>query len=205
MTPDLLQQLITAAEQGQPELPAELLNFAGGRSAPKVRRLLNALCSQLGANYLEVGVYTGSTFIPAVYGNQATATCIDHWEMFQGSYEQFMKNKRSFLDGRKVNIINHDCFTLDVSIVPQGINVYFYDGDHSARAQYDAIAHYAPCLASPCVILVDDANWEEPREETRRAIRDLGWRVLFERLLPGDYNGSAAGWWNGLLVELIER
>ncbi len=55
------------------------------------------------------------------------------------------------------------------------------------------------------VILIDDANWEEPREETKRAIRDLGWTVLYETLLAGAYNGDQAGWWNGLLVELIEQ
>ena len=205
MDTELLKQLIAEAEQGKPELTPELVNFEGGLSSPKVRRLLNALCSQPDARYLEIGIHTGSTFIPAVYGNTAQATCIDNWKMYEGAYDQFMRNKRALLKGRKVKVINQDCFTLDVATLPQDINVYFYDGDHGREAQRQAIFRYAPVLADRCVILIDDANWEEPREETKKVISDLGWKVLYEVLLPGDYNGSAAGWWNGLLVELIEK
>jgi hypothetical protein len=199
-----LQRFIEDAKEGKSTLPDDIANMVG-ESSPRVRRLLNALCSQPGAAYLEIGVNGGSTFIPAVYGNEARATCIDHWKMFEGSRELFDLNVRQYIPERKINVIEADCFTVDLVRIPQGVNVYFYDGAHDAEAQYKALTYFAPVMADQFVLLVDDCNWEEPREETKKAIKDLGWRVIYDVLLPGAYNGDKIGWWNGLYVALIEK
>lgn len=199
-----LQQLIKEAETGAHSLPAEIENMAG-YSAPKVRRLLNALCSQDDASYLEVGVNQGSTLIPALWGNDARATCIDHWQMFAGSRDDFDANRRKFLPRRRINVIDADCFTVDLKRIPAGVNVYFYDGDHRRAAQYNAVTCFAPVLADQFVLLVDDCNWAEPREETQRALKDSGYTVLFDQLLPGAYDGDTEGWWNGLYVALVQK
>lgn len=205
MTPEILQQFITEAEQGKPELTPKVVNM-DGFSSPKVRRLLNRLCSQPGASYLEIGVHTGSTLIPALYGNQAAATAIDDWSLMGAEIRKGLdSNLRRFLPKRKINLIEADCFTIDPIMVGQSINVYFYDGDHSAKAQYKAITYFAPILASRFILLVDDCNWEEPREQTKRALVDLHYTVVKSWLLPGAYNGDQAGWWNGLYVGLIEK
>lgn len=204
MDADTLKQLIDDAEHGKPELTSEIVNLAG-LSAPKVRRLLNALCSQPNARYLEIGVHTGSTLIPALYGNTALATCVDNWSAFDGAREAFKKNLAQFLPHRFIEVHDADCWKVNPSDLSGSYTVYFYDGDHSRKSQYEAITRYAPLLASRFVLLVDDCNWVEPREETKRALSDLGYRVLFDRLLPGAYNGDQAGWWNGLYVGLIEK
>lgn len=204
MDEQTLRQLIDDAARGGTTLPDEIEHLPGF-SAPRVRRLLNALCSQEGANYLEIGTYTGSTFIPAVYHNEALATCIDHWQMFKGSREAFDERVSQHLPDREINVIEADCFTVDLARIPQGVTVYFYDGDHSAEAQYKALTYFAPVLADQFVLLVDDCNWEEPRNETKRAIKDLGWREVYGVLLPGAYNGDQEQWWNGLYVTLIEK
>ncbi len=202
MTVDELKQFIDDAGHDKPELPDEIVNLPGF-SAPKVRRLLNALCSQPEAHYLEIGVHIGSTLIPALYGNQAEATCIDSWEMFDGAREQFYKHLAQFLPHRVINVVDGDCFKVDLPSAD--FNIYFYDGAHTAEAQYQAITRYAPVLAKRFVLLVDDFNWQEPREETARALHDLGYTILYDVLLPGVYNGDASGWWNGLYVGLIEK
>lgn len=204
MDETLLKQLIEDAQEDRFTLPKDIENIPGF-SAPCVRRLLNLLCSQEDANYLEVGVFLGSTFIPAVYNNAAQVTCIDHWQMFAGSYEQFLKHVEWYIPDRKINIINGDCFTVDLSLIPQGVNVYFYDGDHKRDAQYKALTYFAPVLADRFVLLVDDCNWIEPFEETKRAIKDLGWHEVYGELLAGAYNGDQRQWWNGLYVALIEK
>lgn len=201
----ILKQLIDEAEQGLPTLSEAVLNVPGF-STPKVRRLLNALCSQPGANYLEIGVHIGSTFIPAVYGNTAQATCIDSWNIFQGSYEKFLEIFHTHLDGRQVNAIKQDCFTVDLDRIPQGINVYFYDGAHTREAHYKALTYFEPVLADRFVLIVDDWNWQEPRDETERAVKDLKWREIVRYILPGPYDGGdPEQWWNGLYVALIEK
>lgn len=203
MDVETLKRLIDEAEHGKPELPAEIVNFHGF-SAPKVRRLLNALCSQPGANYLEIGVHEGSTFIPALYGNKAQATAIDNWEMFH-SRPIFDRNRAKHLPGRKVNIIQADCFTLTAKQLPSGVTVYFYDGSHTRDAQYHGVKDFLHVMADRCVLLVDDCNYVEPREETVRALKDAGCNVLYDVLLPGAYDGDQVGWWNGLYVALIVR
>lgn len=205
MMPDILQQFIDDAEQGKPELTPKVVNM-DGFSSPKVRRLLNRLCSQPGASYLEIGVHTGSTLIPALYGNQAAATAIDNWSLMGEEIRNGLKaNVRRFLPKREINFIEADCFTIDPVMLKRSINVYFYDGDHSKEAQYKAITYFAPILASEFVLVVDDCNWEEPREETKHALNDLHYKVVKSWLLPGAYNGDTAGWWNGLYVGLIEK
>lgn len=204
MTPDDLKNIIEEAVSGRPELPLDLANFEGGFSSPRVRRLLNALCSLPDTNYLEIGVHTGSTFIPAVYGNTAQVTCIDHWRMFD-SKPGFDKNVKRFIPERKINVIDHECFSVNLADIPSNVNVYFYDGDHGREAQYKAVTYFAPVLANEFVLIVDDCNWEEPREETKKALKDLGYTVLFEQLLPGAYNGDLIGWWNGLYVALVRK
>jgi len=204
MNTDTLRQLISNAENGKPELTEAVLSIPGF-SSPKVRRLLNALCSQPDANYLEIGVHVGSTFIPAVYNNAARATCIDRWQMFEGAREKFREHVALYLAGREVTIIDHECFTVDLSLIPANVSVYFYDGDHTTEAQYKAVTYFAPVLADQFVIVVDDCNWEEPREETKHALKDLGYTVEYDVLLPGKYNGDRIGWWNGLYVALVSK
>ncbi len=200
-----LRYLIDVADYGWPELTPELVNFTGSFSAPKVRRLLNALCSQRGARYLEIGVHTGGTLIPALYRNEAVATCIDNWRMFDGAREQFRRNLDRFLPNRVIEIHDADCWQIELAMLDRGYNIYFYDGDHSAESQYNGIVRYAPVLAKRFVLLIDDCNWIEPREETKRALHDLNYHILYDVLLPGAYNGDASGWWNGLYVGLIEK
>lgn len=205
MDAETLQRLIDDAEHGKPELPDELAIFEGGFSAPKVRRLLNALCSQPDANYLEIGVHIGSTLIPALYGNMAHATAIDNWSLMGNCRNELDANLNQFLPKRVINLVEADCFKIALDTILTGVNVYFYDGDHKKAAQYKAVVRYAPVLADRFVLLIDDWNWEEPREGTRQALADLKVKIIKEWILPGAFNGDAAGWWNGLYVGLIEK
>jgi len=205
MTPELLKHLIDEGNQGKPDLPTDVLSVQG-YSSPKVRRLLNALCSQPGAVYLEIGVCYGSTFIPAVYGNKARATCIDHWQMFKGSRELFNANVKRLIPEREFTALDGDCFSDDIKAqVLQGVTVYFYDGAHDKEAHYQALMQYAPMLAERFVLVIDDWNWSEPNHGAKQAFGEWGFTRLAEYNLPGAYNGDQAEWWNGLYVGLFHK
>jgi hypothetical protein len=70
----------------------------GGFSGIKIKTLLNKLLSHDGVKYLEVGVFCGSTFIPAMYGNSPEAAyAVDNWSEFAGQRDFFLANCDIFL------------------------------------------------------------------------------------------------------------
>jgi predicted O-methyltransferase YrrM len=68
----LTQEFITAvlelSDIGQSKI-GEHERELFGMSSPRLKALLNNLCSKEGTNYLELGTYKGSTLISAAYGN----------------------------------------------------------------------------------------------------------------------------------------
>ena len=68
----LTQEFITAvlelSDSGQSKI-SERERELFGISSPRLKALLNNICSKEGTNYLELGVYKGSTLISAAYGN----------------------------------------------------------------------------------------------------------------------------------------
>lgn len=196
-----IEHAISESENGRPaEFPV-----VPGLSSPKVRRLLNNLCSNPGVIYLEVGTHLGSTFIPALYGNQAFATCIDNWSMDGHTKVDFQANLDRFLPEREVSIIESDAFQVYLPLINQPVDVYFYDGAHDRNSQYMAFSYFNSVLADRFVVLIDDVRWPEPREETQRAIKDLKYKILWERTLPARNTHDPDAWWDGLYVALLEK
>lgn len=203
-----LDVAIQAIDAQRIALPFEILSIHGLSSA-KVKTLLNWLCSQPDTNYLEVGVYLGSTFIPAIYGNHAQATAIDNWCQFKGKRPQFEENLRLVMPERQVQIIDADCFGVDPRLMEHGVNVFFYDGDHSREAQHRAFVHFDPVFAPRFVAVVDDWNWQAVRDGTRAAFAELGYKIVKEWELfttpPDNQSGDRAEWWNGLYVACLQK
>ena len=197
---------IQMALAGYPEYLPPVLGY----SSSKVRRLLNWLCKMNDNNthYLEIGTHRGSTFIPALYKNYyAKGTCIDNFSLWCDpiTYMDLRKNIETWLPDKMVNVINKDCFTVDVSTI-RPVNVYFYDGDHSLDSQIKAFTYFNSCFTNTFVAVVDDANYSaEVMVGTARAWQQLGYNVLKRWDLPGDYDGSEAGWWNGIILAVISK
>ena len=142
MDEDYINEAIRQSILGFPQnLPP-----VNGLSSDRIRRLLNWLCQPEDTNYLEIGVHTGSTFIPALYSNQAVASCIDNWS-YSIERETFEENVALHLPGREVNIIEGDMQTVDLGLLIPGVTVYFYDGEHTEEAHYQAFTHYDPVFA----------------------------------------------------------
>jgi hypothetical protein len=205
-----IEKSIELAEAGLPvDIP-----IVEGLSSNKIRRLLHWLCKRPNTNYLEIGVHTGSTFIPALWNNpDAYGQCIDiwdqsHWALKGVKRADFEANLERWIPGRNVNIIEYDMFEVDPrGMLAYGVNVYFFDGPHDRKAQYEAFRRFNPIFAERFVALVDDWNNVEVKEETRRVFKDLRYNVLAEWELPGldQYNRDTERWWNGLYVALVEK
>jgi len=179
-----------------------------GQSSPSVRTLLNLIVDGIPlCRYLEIGVYRGSTFVPALYRNEFEyAYAIDNWTQFEGRRSQFesaLCNLTKRQRGR-ITIIEGDSWKVDLSQI-HGVNVYFYDGAHTKEDHSLAFTYYDSVLANKFVAIVDDWNDVPVREGTREAFAELGYQIVKDWEFMSRGNGDAEGWWNGLYVAVINK
>ena len=204
----LLQRSIENAEALTTRLPADVLKI-DGMSSPKIRILLNEICSEPGTKYLEIGCWKGSTLVAALHGNQrsvARAVACDNFCEFGAPRDQFLENRAKFLaDGPPVEFFDVDYLTLARGLTGGAFNVYFYDGGHDVEQQYRAFTAFDHLFDEQFIALVDDYNYPPVPEGTRRAFDKLGYNVAFEAILPARCNGDVQNWWNGLYAAVVER
>ncbi len=201
-----VKNCITKTNEHTSKLTKEVLSI-NGMSSSKVRHFLNNVCSLEGAQYLEIGVYKGSTFIAGLYKNNnlIDPIAIDNWSEFGGK-DVFKQYTNKFLSGNAFRVIDQNAFSINVhQLFYRPVNIYFYDGNHSYEAQYKAFTHYDKVFADTFIAIVDDWNWDQVRNGTRDAFKELGYTILFEEVLPAPYNGDKDNWWNGLYVAVIKK
>lgn len=203
---------IEKASQGSSKLNASILDLSGFSGA-KGRHLLNNLCSLPGACYLEIGVFSGSTFISALYGNADTlldAVAVDHWIYFSNERHTFLDRTSTHLPNNSFRLIEQNSFTIDVNAAfPNPVTIYFYDGDHSEEAQRLAFAYFNPILADTFIAIIDDWDaWPKVKSGTKRAFKELGYVILYEASLGAGRLGTVSdskNWWNGMYVAVIQK
>jgi hypothetical protein len=203
-----VRESIEKAQKGESKLDDKILKIEGMSSA-KNRHLLNRLCSWPNTRYLEIGCWKGSTWISALYKNEAavsSAIAIDNWAEFDGPQEAFEKNCRKFLGSFPYRFYSIDCFDFDLSHFTHPVNLYFYDGNHSALSQELAFTYFDPILDDLFIAVVDDWNWDEVQRGTRAAFQKLNYQILFQTALPAKKEGAdRLNWWNGLYVAVIRK
>lgn len=199
---------IENAKQGISQLSQEVLEIPGMSSA-KVRHLLNNLCQKDDVRYLEIGCWKGSTWISAMFGNENSvrhAVAIDNWSQFSGPEGEFLANCARFLPCFNFDYYSADCFSLKVEeLFDEPVNIYFYDGEHSALSQELAFTYYNKVLDDLFIAIVDDWNWSKVREGTQEAFKKLGYQILYDISLPAKFAGDTENWWNGIYVAVIRK
>ena len=105
----------------------------------------------------------------------------------------------------KYKLFETDAFQFDLTNIKEKINVYLYDGAHTAEAQYKALEYYYPILADEFIFMVDDYNsnqggWKSlVVDPTQKALVDLNLQVEHYVIKnPGD-------WWNGFYISLLKK
>lgn len=203
-----VKQSIQNAENGHSKLSKEILSISG-YSSPKVRHFLNNLCSAPGTRYLEIGVWKGSTFVSALFGNEQSiddAVAIDNWSEFGGPKNLFLKNCSKFLVGCPFRFYEANCFKIDAkAIFPQQVNTYFFDGEHTAISQELALTYYNDVLDDVFIVVIDDWNFKAVQLGTEEALRKMNYEILFKTNLPSSCINDAKNWWNGLFVAVLRK
>ena len=194
-----VEQNITKATLGQSKLTPGIL-LMEGMSSEWNRHLLNNILDRSGINYLEVGVWHGSTFISALYGNKVNAYAVDNWSEFNDgdSKYSFHKNCCDFgVSG--FTFFEMDAFTVDLTKINNKINVFFYDGDHNYEQTRKALTYFLPVLDNEFLFIADDYTWDGVFKGVRDGIKycNLNIKQMWEL--------KEKDWWNGLGIFILKK
>lgn len=203
-----LKNAIQKGEAQQSKLTAEVLSIEG-MSSSKERHFLNNLCSLPESNYLEIGVWKGSTLISALFGNSEnvkSAVAIDNWSSHCGPCCAFLSNVAKYLPNYPLRFYSTDCFSVNTRLMFSApVNIYFFDGGHSEEEQKMAFTYFNDALDDVFITVVDDWNYTQVPKGTYAAFKELKYDILFEQVLPARYVGDLEQWWNGLYVAVIRK
>jgi len=198
------------AENKISKITEEIIKMEG-MSGTKTRHFYNNLLNTEDARYLEIGSWKGSSVCSAMCGNKATVVCIDNWSEFGGPKEEFLANFNKYKVGNNATFIENDCFKIDTTTLPK-FNIYMYDGNHSNESHFKALLHYYKCLDDLFIFIVDDWNWKDVRDGTKKSIEQLNLKVLYEKEIRLTWDEShtalpesAETWWNGIYVAILEK
>jgi len=213
MTPDRIALRVhdaaMSADLGHSKLPPEVLALHG-MSAAKNRHFLSSLCAFDGCHFLEVGSYCGASVISASYDNPGRFTAIDNFETHPHASRGpngLRANLDKFANHCDVDFREGDCWEIARHLAPDSVNVFCYDGDHSEAAHAYALVAFRPVLESVCLYIVDDWRWECVKYGTAAGLTLGNWAELkrWELDDPSIPHGRKHGWWNGVVVFLLEK
>jgi len=202
-----VKQAIKNAQNKKSKLSSEVLHIEGMSSA-KGRHLLNNLCNVPNVKLLEIGSWKGSTFISALYRNKKNvkvAYSIDNWSKFGGPKTEFTRNLSKFLPAYPIKAYDQDSFKFDPKTITEKINVYIYDGSHTAKDQERALTYYRSVFADLVVFICDDWRRTDVQEGTISGLVKSGYDLLYHKVLPSAKPDDYETWWNGYYVAVLKK
>lgn len=214
LTADHIDRSIARALVGESYLDPAVLNILGF-ATPTMRHLFNNLCNIEGLTYLECGVYTGGSFISAFNNNPIQAIGIDNfcqtWAPGRDIRGEFMENKKIFTSPlaptQSVRFYQDDCFKPGLLNGLTGIDIFFYDGDHTKEAQAKALPHFFDVLAPVFLFIVDDACWKDVADGTAEGFVTLADKmvILKDWELIGEKRQDDSVFHNGVALYLCKK
>jgi hypothetical protein len=212
------------AERLESKITSEILSLEG-MTGIKTRHLYNNLLEvDSPMNYLEIGVWRGSSFISSMYKNlNVTGIAMDDFNPNYGgpnsgedNYRLFLENTSKILsNGEKHEVKVKEFYDLDVAELPK-VDIYLYDGDHIDHYQYNAFKKMFPCFSDICVVVIDDWNATGVQVGTNKAKIEMGGEIPFEivheRIVEYTKDGSHTPidiaqreYWNGIYVAVLRK
>lgn len=150
-------------------------------------------------DYVNVGVWNGFSFLAALVANE-DKVCIgvDNFSEYGGPEAEFLKRYEK-LKTPKSRFYNMDYREFLQNHYQGTMGIYFFDGPHGYRDQFDALKLAEPFFSDDCIVIVDDTNWDQPRQATQDFIR--GSHHRYELLLDVKTRCSYhPTFWNGVMV-----
>ncbi len=201
---------IQRALEGQSNLSQSQLEVRGF-STPTIRRLINHICNiEGGGTYLEVGLFCGGTFVSSFNPNTVSIGIENYAQDFSVPTvkEELEKNIDNHVDRAKEVIVHlEDCFKIDLSLLPNNIDIIFYDGVHDFESQRRALPHFFDKMADVFLFLVDDTTWQEVARGTEAGLSEMSNRFIIEGYWPlrGLLSNDDPIWHNGVNLYLLRK
>lgn len=202
------------------------IKFMSGMSGKKYRYFINNLISLIAdPRYLEIGCWAGSTACSALYGNEVKALCIDNWSEFvdpktinpslnvKNPKKEFEINTKKVISEKiDFKFIESDFRKINYNEVGK-FNIYFFDGPHEIKDQYDGIAIAQPSLDDIFILIIDDWNTPHIRQGTLEAINDLNIKIISkieimttqDNTMPKFFQCQFSDWHNGYLIAVCQK
>lgn len=208
MTEEFINEAIENALAGKSNLDESILQIRGF-STHTMRRLVHNLCEGQ-SKYLEVGLFCGATFCSSFNSELLSIGIEDYSQDFGevGVEETLIKNVTLYEGQSKmVQLILRDCFSIDLSDLPDNIDIYFYDGNHSLDDQAKALPHFIDKMANRFIFIVDDTNWPEVAAGTKKGMEILADKIVIQEEwnLVGKQLQDDPIFHNGMKIFLIDR
>ena len=185
-----------------------------GFSGRKFRTFINNLMQEVAEpRYLEIGLFHGASFCPAIYKNRVRAVGVDNWTEYGGRPDAFYANLAAFRHpGADVTIVESDFRQVDYR-AHGPFNILFYDGSHDEKDQYDGVLLPQAAMDGQYILIVDDWNWPHVRSGTYNALRDAGVTVDYHVEVRTSFHnehlplvhGAGSEWHNGCIVAAVSK
>jgi hypothetical protein len=200
-------ECIRGAEEGVLDSgPNQVVSgFAGDKLTGLIQRLTRAI----GQDYLEVGVFQGSSLLNTAFCNpEIHCYGIDNFSQFdaRGENERAVRERADLLGVKNFTLINKD-FEVGLREFQGKVGVYFIDGPHDYRSQLMCLIYGASILATNGCMIVDDANYAHVRQATRDFLVAFPeYKLVFEaytdchprNMSPEQLAEARGGWWDGV-------
>ena len=152
-----------------------------------------------GSAFVNVGVWKGYTLLSGMVGNE-DKVCIgvDNFSEFGEQKDDFYENFEAYRSSQHhfCEMDYRDYFAQEHQ---QSIGFYIYDGEHSYQNQLKGLQTAEPFFAGGCIILIDDANYDEVQQGTADfiACSPHNYEVIFNQTT---YCNSHPTFWNGIMI-----
>lgn len=227
ITQEFVTAVLELSDAGQSKL-SERERELYGVSSPRLKALLNNMCSKEGTNYLELGVFKGSTIISAAYGNLNTKLVgvenYTHnqnepkgiapegtiWENIKTQLKSNIKRYEELsvpLNTDNITIIESNFQDVDWKSYPK-FDICFFDVVPADKETYKAFFETTlPALSSEAVILFSNYSNFKNAKELDEVIADnnhkfdVQWKKQRVSGLLSDHNS----YYSGLLIIGIKK
>lgn len=197
LTQEFVEAALELADNGQSKIN-ERERELFGLSSPRLKALLNNLCSLKGTNYLEIGVYRGATLISAVFGNtECNAIGVDNYryderepkrwaaegDIWHNMKSQLQANLDRYKDPNlpvnidKVTIVDASFEDVDWAKQPKA-NLVFFDITPITEQTYDAFfTKVLEGLSTESVVVFSNYSNQKHAKELDAALAKYADRV----------------------------